>query len=201
MRLPLYNFCILNIRLIFRQHIKLIDFGFAKQMKDIHRKKAKTNCGTPSYAAPEVLVGTGYSYKADIWSFGILICEVLGGFTPFGHKAAGNLAAQEEMDTGLSAVPPHQIIELANSGRIPLPKNLNPVTRDLVRKILIADPNMRLEIKDIMKHKFFAGVDWESVSAQILDPPYVPSDHSMVDYALSPVNSSTRDKNEVDRKH
>ena len=76
-----------NILLDKAGHIKLIDFGFAKQMKDLKNARARTNCGTPSYAAPEVLIGGGYNYKADIWSFGILICELLGGFTPFGPKA------------------------------------------------------------------------------------------------------------------
>ena len=41
------------------------------------------------------------------------------------------------------------IIEMANAGRIILPKNLNPTTRDLVKRILVADPEVRLEIKDI----------------------------------------------------
>ena len=41
-----------------------------------------------------------------------------------------------------------------------LPKNLTPVTRDLVRKILVADPNTRLEIRDIMQHQFFESIDW-----------------------------------------
>ena len=36
----------------------------------------------------------GYTQKADIWSFGILICEMLGGFTPFGPKAMEIGAAQ-----------------------------------------------------------------------------------------------------------
>lgn len=59
-------------------------------------QKARTNCGTPQYAAPEVLIGTGYNYKADIWSFGVLICEILGGFTPFGPKAMEIGAAQRQ---------------------------------------------------------------------------------------------------------
>ena len=68
-------------------HVKLIDFGFSKQLVNIQEDRARTNCGTPDYAAPEVLIGAGYTYKADVWSFGILICEILGGFTPFGPKA------------------------------------------------------------------------------------------------------------------
>ena len=96
-----------NILLDSKGHIRLIDFGFAKQLKSINKDRAKTNCGTPAYAAPEVLVGTGYSYKADIWSFGILICEILGGFTPFGHKGIDNLSAQDRLDAGISTIPPH----------------------------------------------------------------------------------------------
>ena len=131
--------------------------------------KARTNCGTAAYAAPEVVIGTGYGYKADIWSFGILICELLGGFTPFGPKAIEIGVAQDHgfdngLSAGISSMPPQKIIEMVNSGRIILPKNLTPVTRDIVRKILVADPNVRLEIRDIMQHKFFEGVDWQKVS-------------------------------------
>lgn len=50
----------------------------------------------------------------------------------------------------MSVMPPNQIIDMANSGRIILPKNLNPVTRDLVRRILVPDPNTRLTLRDIM---------------------------------------------------
>ena len=71
------------------------------------------------------------------------------------------------------------------------------MTRDLVRKILIADPNMRLEIKDIMKHKFFAGVNWDSVSDQQLDPPYIPADQSISDL-LTPRGGSTFREKEND---
>ena len=157
-----------NILLDRRGHIKLIDFGFAKQLGDLRRDRARTNCGTPAYAAPEVLIGAGYGYKADIWSFGILICEILGGFTPFGPKAMEIGAAQGGFDGGnlggMVAMPPQHIIETVNAGRMVLPKNLTPLTRDVVRKILVADPNVRLEIRDIMRHKFFEGIDWRGVA-------------------------------------
>ena len=142
-------------------------------------EKARTNCGTPSYAAPEVLIGAGYNYKADIWSFGILICEILGGFTPFGQKAMEIQVAQVGFDfnqgAGFTSMPPHMMIDLVNTGRITLPKNLNPVTRDLIKKILVADPNVRLEIRDIMQHKFFEGVNWKKVALKETRPPYVPN--------------------------
>ena len=55
-----------------------------------------------------------------------------------------------------------------------LPKNLNPVTRDLIRKILVPDPEVRLEIRDIMQHKFFEGVNWQRVARKETAPPYIP---------------------------
>ena len=73
-----------NILLDSKGHIKLTDFGFSKQLKDIQKDRTYTNCGTPGYIAPEVLMANvGYNYKADIWSIGILICEMIGGYIPF----------------------------------------------------------------------------------------------------------------------
>ena len=161
-------------------HVKLIDFGFSKQLKDVNRERARTNCGTPAYAAPEVLIGgaVGYTYKADVWSFGVLICEMLGGFTPFGPKAmeieATHVSESNHGLAALSAMSPNKIVEMANSGRLILPKNLTPVARDLVKRILVPDPEVRLEIRDIMKHRFFDGVDWGAVEMRSLEPPYVP---------------------------
>ena len=107
-----------------------------------------------------------------------MICEILGGFTPFGPKAMEIGSAQDGFDGGnlggMVAMPPQQIIETVNSGRMVLPKNLTPLTRDVVRKILVADPNVRLEIRDIMRHQFFEGVDWRAVAGKQARPPYVP---------------------------
>ena len=61
-------------------HIKLIDFGFAKRLSNTQNLRTHTNCGTMGYTAPEVITGqTGYSFSADLWSFGILLVELLSG--------------------------------------------------------------------------------------------------------------------------
>jgi serine/threonine protein kinase len=67
-------------------HVKLIDFGFSKLLKNIKKDRARTICGTQGYNAPEVIMGHGYNYKADIWSIGILICEMIGGYLPFSDE-------------------------------------------------------------------------------------------------------------------
>ena len=43
----------------------------------------ETICGTPLVMAPEVLNGTRYNHKADVWSLGIVFFELVTGFTPF----------------------------------------------------------------------------------------------------------------------
>jgi protein kinase A len=113
-------------------HIKLIDFGFSKQLNNIYKDKAYTNCGTPGYCAPEVMLDHGYTYKADVWSIGIMICEMLGGFTPFQNK---NEASN-----------PKIIMEKCRSGNLNLPKNLSGNSRDLIKLLITDDYNSRLEI-------------------------------------------------------
>ena len=86
-------------------------------------------------------------------------------------------------------MPPNQIVEMANAGRLILPKNLTPVTRDLVKRILVPDPEVRLDIRDIMKHKFFTGVDWAAVERRFMDPPYVPpqdENHNLIEPVKMP---------------
>ena len=62
-------------------HIKLIDFGFSKILDERASFRTRTNCGTIGYTAPEVLLGVtqGYSFPVDIWSFGIMLAELLSG--------------------------------------------------------------------------------------------------------------------------
>lgn len=69
-------------------HIKLIDFGFSKRLIERTNFRTKTNCGTIGYTAPEILMGltAGYSFGIDIWSFGILLAELLSGSLPFQEK-------------------------------------------------------------------------------------------------------------------
>lgn len=60
-------------------HIKLVDFGFAKMLSPNKEERTFTNCGTPAYIAPEIIKGIGHSFEVDIWSLGVLICELTNG--------------------------------------------------------------------------------------------------------------------------
>merc|ERR1712071_420659 len=61
--------------------LKLADFGFAKKCPK--EKCLHTQCGTPGYVAPEILSGVAYDTQADIWSLGVIVYILLGGYPPF----------------------------------------------------------------------------------------------------------------------
>jgi calcium/calmodulin-dependent protein kinase I len=62
-------------------NIKIADFGFAKRCPKSNC--LTTQCGTPGYVAPEILEGTPYDMKADMWSLGVIVYILLGGYPPF----------------------------------------------------------------------------------------------------------------------
>ena len=61
--------------------LKIADFGFATQC--LHNQKLKTRCGTPAFVAPEILIGTEYNTAVDLWSCGVIVFLLLGGYPPF----------------------------------------------------------------------------------------------------------------------
>eukprot|EP00540_Astrosyne_radiata_P017977 CAMPEP_0116844664 /NCGR_PEP_ID=MMETSP0418-20121206/12823_1 /TAXON_ID=1158023 /ORGANISM="Astrosyne radiata, Strain 13vi08-1A" /LENGTH=343 /DNA_ID=CAMNT_0004475661 /DNA_START=537 /DNA_END=1568 /DNA_ORIENTATION=+ len=71
--------------LLFSEHndsdIKIADFGFAKKV--LEPNTLTTQCGTPGYVAPEILEGVPYDTKADMWSLGVIVYILLGGYPPF----------------------------------------------------------------------------------------------------------------------
>lgn len=61
--------------------INIADFGFAKKV--LTSNSLTTQCGTPGYVAPEILDGVAYDTKADMWSLGVIVYILLGGYPPF----------------------------------------------------------------------------------------------------------------------
>lgn len=61
--------------------VKIADFGFAKKVRA--PQSLTTQCGTPGYVAPEILEGVAYDTMADMWSVGVILYILLGGYPPF----------------------------------------------------------------------------------------------------------------------
>jgi len=69
--------------------IKLADFGFVKRVTA--RNSLTTQCGTPGYVTPEILEGIPYDTKVDMWSIGVILYKLLGGYPPFIERNQHNL--------------------------------------------------------------------------------------------------------------
>lgn len=66
-------------------NVKLCDFGFAKQLGSV-QEQSTDSCGTPGYAAPEILDGKPYGIEVDVFSLGVVTYIMLCGYPPFPMK-------------------------------------------------------------------------------------------------------------------
>lgn len=160
-----------NILLDKNGHIKLTDFGFAKEVADV----TYTLCGTPDYIAPEVVATKPYNKSVDWWSFGILIFEMLTGYTPFYDPT------------------PMKTYENILNGTITYPDYLPPDILDLLQKLIVKDLTQRLGnlqggSSDVKNHPWFKEVIWERLLSRDIETPYEP-----------PITSGVGDTSQFDR--
>ncbi|TNM94946.1 hypothetical protein fugu_017705 [Takifugu bimaculatus] len=81
-----------NLMLDVKGYIKLVDFGFAKEM--VRGEKTYSFVGTPEYMAPEIIKNQGHDFAVDFWSLGILIFELLAGSPPFSSSEPQKIYAK-----------------------------------------------------------------------------------------------------------
>uniref|UniRef100_A0A8C1D7Z4 cGMP-dependent protein kinase n=1 Tax=Cyprinus carpio carpio TaxID=630221 RepID=A0A8C1D7Z4_CYPCA len=157
-----------NLILDHRGYAKLVDFGFAKKIG--FGKKTWTFCGTPEYVAPEIILNKGHDISADYWSLGILMYELLTGSPPF---------------SGPDPMKTYNII-LRGIDMIEFPKKITKNAGNLIKKLCRDNPSERLGnlkngVKDIQKHKWFEGFNWEGLRKGTLTPPIIPDVASPTD--------------------
>jgi len=63
-----------------------------------------------------------------------------------------------------------------------MPRDADPTLRSLISQILVLEPNLRLPISEIKKHRYFSDIDWLKVALRQLEPvPYVPDPNKFRD--------------------
>jgi serine/threonine protein kinase/Tfp pilus assembly protein PilF len=72
-----------NIMLTEKNHVKIMDFGVARLKNQTGVTKAGTTLGTADYMSPEQAQGTEVDHRSDIWSFGVVLYEMVTGEIPF----------------------------------------------------------------------------------------------------------------------
>jgi len=125
-----------NILLDEFNRVKVGDFGLANLMRD--SEFFKTSCGSPNYAAPEVLTGTLYcGAEVDVWSCGVVLYALLAGALPFDEAKLPML------------------YEKIKTGQYHMPYHFSEQARDLVARMLTLDPVARITVSQIQQHPWF----------------------------------------------
>lgn len=116
--------------------LKLVDFGLSNTYG--RGELLKTPCGSPCYAAPEMIAGHEYNgLLSDIWSSGVVLYCMLCGELPFDDTNIKNLY--------------HKI----TNGIYTIPSNLSREAQDLLRNILNIDVKKRFNIQQIKNHPWY----------------------------------------------
>lgn len=125
-----------NMLIDYDKGIKLVDFGLSNTFKP--NETLNTACGSPCYAAPEMISGKPYNgTKVDIWSLGVVLFALLSGYLPF-----------EDPDTG-------ELYKKILAADYQLPSYVSKDAADLLSKILETDPDKRITIPEIRNHRWF----------------------------------------------
>ena len=116
--------------------LKIADFGFARFVEKA--SLAETLCGSPLYMAPEVLKGYKYGPKADLWSVGCIMFQMLTKRTPFNGENQVDLLRTIE----------------TTSWQIPPGIAVSEPCRDLLERLLQPEPSRRMGDEDFFAHPF-----------------------------------------------
>eukprot|EP00597_Dinobryon_sp_UTEXLB2267_P004373 CAMPEP_0170075284 /NCGR_PEP_ID=MMETSP0019_2-20121128/12445_1 /TAXON_ID=98059 /ORGANISM="Dinobryon sp., Strain UTEXLB2267" /LENGTH=583 /DNA_ID=CAMNT_0010286147 /DNA_START=786 /DNA_END=2537 /DNA_ORIENTATION=- len=151
-------------------YLKMVDYGFAKQVPFVDRSgdvqyRTFTLCGTPDYMSPELVLSLGHDRSVDYWSLGVLLYELICGYTPFESNSQ-----QRTFE---------KIVH--SQKHLSFPVDFDPHCKSLIRRLMHSNPALRLGalqngIADIKSHAFFSsqGVDFDKLMQQQLDMPFIP---------------------------
>ncbi|XP_030051039.1 hormonally up-regulated neu tumor-associated kinase homolog A [Microcaecilia unicolor] len=130
-----------NFLLDENNNIKIVDFGLSNTLKfeSLSEELLNTQCGSPAYAAPELLAHKKYGPKVDVWSIGVSMFAMLTGTLPFTVEPFNIKQLHQKMVNGeISPIPPD-----TSSGAV-----------HFMHLLLEPDPDKRPTVKEAMKDKW-----------------------------------------------
>lgn len=136
-----------NILLDENYRVKISDFGFAVNLKD--GETLRELCGTPGYLSPEVLQcsmfpdAPGYGKEVDMWACGVIMYTLLVGCPPFWNRR--------------QVVMLRSIMEARYHFHSPEWDDISVVAKDLISKLLVVQPKIRLTAEEALEHSWFKG--------------------------------------------
>jgi len=211
---------LLNLLLDSLGYLKLVDFGLAKVLR---LGRTYTLCGTPEYLAPESIRNEGHDHAVDYWALGVLLYEMLVGYSPFSDEAAERLLAIERASMGRSgrdhsrsggggggggsdqggamrAMSVYQrVLHHQQPMTFPSGVALSEGSRQIIAQLLVSDSTARLGrngvgVGDVCKMRFFSGqVDWKQLEIYKMEAPYVPRIASATDVSNTNADDDDED--------
>ncbi|KAK0522852.1 Protein kinase [Tilletia horrida] len=152
-------------------NVKIGDFGLSNIMTD--GDFLKTSCGSPNYAAPEVISGKHYAGpEIDIWSCGVILYVMLCGKLPFDDEY----------------IP--QLFKKINGGIYYLPSFLSPEAKSLLQSMLVVDPVKRITIAEIRNLPWFQ-VNLPAYLRPL--PPTPAAEPAGFDFGMTPASEAQAD--------
>lgn len=140
-------------------HVKLADFGLAKENVNDSAQGANSLCGTPEYLSPEVLDRRGHGTGVDWWNLGMVTYEMLTGLPPWYTTDRDKL------------------FERLRNAPLKFPYYVSRTAASVIQGLLDRDPNKRLGVgggAEVQAHPFFNGIDWKKLYDRKIMPPYNP---------------------------
>nr|XP_043625031.1 mitogen-activated protein kinase kinase kinase NPK1-like [Erigeron canadensis] len=132
-----------NILVDNKGRIRLADFGASKKVVELATMTgAKSMKGTPYWMAPEVILQTGHSFSADIWSVGCTVIEMATGKPPWSQQYQ-EVAALFHIGT--------------TKDHPPIPDHLSAEANDFLLKCLQKEPDFRPDASELLQHPFVTG--------------------------------------------
>lgn len=119
--------------------IKIADFGFAKNLRGGTDNEM---CGTPGYVAPEIIRRKSYKHTVDVWSAGVIVYILLGGYPPFWDTNQKKLFRKIK----------HGAYEFHEAYW----SHVSDGAKDLIRKMLTVDPDKRITARQCLNHPWLA---------------------------------------------
>ncbi|KAG1691913.1 hypothetical protein DVH05_026073 [Phytophthora capsici] len=138
---------LLSSRNLATAKLKIADFGFARELES--EMMAESVVGSPLYMAPELLEYKSYDAKADLWSVGIILYEMLANEHPFllvdNVHATNHLALRRNI---------YRYFERYGHVRLPKTIKVSPECEQLVAALLQVDPRKRISFEDYFRAPF-----------------------------------------------
>ncbi|KAG0749958.1 hypothetical protein G6F57_005055 [Rhizopus arrhizus] len=136
-----------NLLLDRNRNVLITDFGFANQFSSALDDLMSTSCGSPCYAAPELVMNQGVYVgpAVDIWSCGVILFAMLCGYLPYDDDPANpdsyniNLLYKYILNTPLI-----------------FPDYISKEACDLLSLMLVPDPEKRCTMETIMDHPWLS---------------------------------------------